>query len=548
MAKDVNRIICGAALETLQAMPEGSVNCSISSPPYWSLRDYGVEGQLGLEKTFEEYIDKLCTIYDEVKRVLRKDGCCFVNLGDTYAGSGRGLYGDGKSHGTEGAKQQTNVGSVGVPRVESYGTSGTKLGDCPDYDYLFENLCGVCLKAYLIGKFHNDSLPFPMQSALPSLPSLENKEFESCRCSSSDSFDQGNHISSSSLGLGQISNPLILQLLSFLESKDSSFSDESSVYVSNQNHAAKCLCCGRSFASGVSPSEHKADNKKHILSIVSSLVSHKNSNHNAYPYHNYTNEYHNVKDKSLFMIPQRFALEMIRRGWILRNVIIWAKPNPMPSSAKDRFTVDFEYVYFFVKSKKYFFEPIYEPLVTEPHSPGKKKLDDGVPRHNPSHPSQDQDRNWGNTLGRNKRTVWKPTKEEWLEWCEKVWELEINSGLWTIPTQAYPDAHFATFPEKLVEPMILSGCPREVCSKCGQGRRKVYETVQTTDGRPKIGPRSGTPCADARGGNKCPDGYILQNYFKGYTDCGCKDREWRPGVVLDCFRRIRHGRQGSRAA
>ena len=80
----INQIICGDCLEVLKTLPDESVSCCISSPPYWSLRDYGVDGQLGLEKTFEEYIDKLCTIYDEVKRVLRKDGTCWVNLGDTY--------------------------------------------------------------------------------------------------------------------------------------------------------------------------------------------------------------------------------------------------------------------------------------------------------------------------------------------------------------------------------------------------------------------------------------------------------------------------------
>jgi len=60
----------------------------------------------------------------------------------------------------------------------------------------------------------------------------------------------------------------------------------------------------------------------------------------------------NISQKCLCMIPQRFAIEMINRGWILRNVLIWHKPNCMPSSVKDRFTVDFEYVYFFVKKKR----------------------------------------------------------------------------------------------------------------------------------------------------------------------------------------------------
>ena len=66
--------------------------------------------------------------------------------------------------------------------------------------------------------------------------------------------------------------------------------------------------------------------------------------------------------KSLVMIPFRFAIEMVNRGWILRNTIIWHKRNCMPSSAKDRFTVDFEYLFFFSKKKKYYFETQLEDL------------------------------------------------------------------------------------------------------------------------------------------------------------------------------------------
>jgi site-specific DNA-methyltransferase (adenine-specific) len=62
------------------------------------------------------------------------------------------------------------------------------------------------------------------------------------------------------------------------------------------------------------------------------------------------------------MVPFKFAIEMGNRGWILRNTIIWNKPNVMPTSAKDRFTVDFEYLFFFVKNKKYWFEQQFEPI------------------------------------------------------------------------------------------------------------------------------------------------------------------------------------------
>jgi site-specific DNA-methyltransferase (adenine-specific) len=82
-----NTIIQGDALEELKKLESESVNCIMTSPPYWALRDYGTEGQLGLEPTFEEYINKLCDIFDEAKRVLRKEGTCWVNLGDTYRGT-----------------------------------------------------------------------------------------------------------------------------------------------------------------------------------------------------------------------------------------------------------------------------------------------------------------------------------------------------------------------------------------------------------------------------------------------------------------------------
>ena len=82
-----NIILQGDALTKLKELPEKSINMCMTSPPYWALRDYGVDNQLGLESTFEEYIKKLCDIFDEVKRVLRDDGTCWVNLGDSYAGN-----------------------------------------------------------------------------------------------------------------------------------------------------------------------------------------------------------------------------------------------------------------------------------------------------------------------------------------------------------------------------------------------------------------------------------------------------------------------------
>ena len=83
------RILEGDVTEQLKTLADESVQCMITSPPYWGLRDYGVKGQLGLEKTPEEYIAKMVAVFREVRRVLRGDGTCWINMGDSYA-SGKG--------------------------------------------------------------------------------------------------------------------------------------------------------------------------------------------------------------------------------------------------------------------------------------------------------------------------------------------------------------------------------------------------------------------------------------------------------------------------
>ena len=73
----------GDCLEVLRILPDESINCCVTSPPYWGLRDYGVDGQLGLEPTPDEYVAKMVEVFREVKRVLRKDGTLWLNLGSS---------------------------------------------------------------------------------------------------------------------------------------------------------------------------------------------------------------------------------------------------------------------------------------------------------------------------------------------------------------------------------------------------------------------------------------------------------------------------------
>lgn len=112
--KDPLTLIHGDALSSLRQLPDESVQCCVTSPPYWGLRDYGHESQIGLEKTPEEYVERLVEIFHEMKRALRGDGTLWLNLGDSYAG-GHGMGGKG------------NTGALGS--IDKRGRSGVKPKD-----------------------------------------------------------------------------------------------------------------------------------------------------------------------------------------------------------------------------------------------------------------------------------------------------------------------------------------------------------------------------------------------------------------------------------
>ena len=141
--------------------------------------------------------------------------------------------------------------------------------------------------------------------------------------------------------------------------------------------------------------------------------------------------------KSLCNIPGRFADEMIERGWVLRNEIIWHKPSCIPASVRDRFTVDFEKLFFFTKQGDYYFEQQFEPYAASTPARYKRGFDvtgakNSVYRSLSGAPCGVKEMN---PKGRNKRTVWR------------------------LSTENNREMHFASFPSKLVETPIAAGCP-----------------------------------------------------------------------------------------
>lgn len=112
------QVYCGDSFEVLRRLPDESVNCVVTSPPYYCLRDYKVEGQIGLEDSVEDYVEAICKVMDEVRRVLRSDGMLFLNLGDTY------YSGKGQSQGND---RKSNKRRFGLRAVDKSGGLGIGL-------------------------------------------------------------------------------------------------------------------------------------------------------------------------------------------------------------------------------------------------------------------------------------------------------------------------------------------------------------------------------------------------------------------------------------
>jgi DNA modification methylase len=127
---NLNQCYFGDCVESMRQMPNGVINTCITSPPYFGLRDYGHAGQIGIEETPEQFIAKLVDVFREVKRLLRDDGTLWVNMGDSYAGSGKGRNGDGTPNVDINSKQATSAGTTNGVLVK------TKTPDCKPKDLI----------------------------------------------------------------------------------------------------------------------------------------------------------------------------------------------------------------------------------------------------------------------------------------------------------------------------------------------------------------------------------------------------------------------------
>jgi DNA modification methylase len=164
-----------------------------------------------------------------------------------------------------------------------------------------------------------------------------------------------------------------------------------------------------------------------------------------------------LKPKDLCGVPWRVAFALQDDGWWLRSDIIWSKPNPMPESVTDRPTRSHEYVFLLTKSARYFYDA---DAIREPNRPDVAG------------------RNRGNGKAYDHRAT---VEAGWSQLYEPNPAGRNRRSVWTIATAPYAEAHFATFPPKLVEPCIMAGTSEAgCCAVCGAPRRRVVEREPDT--------------------------------------------------------------------
>jgi site-specific DNA-methyltransferase (adenine-specific) len=175
--------------------------------------------------------------------------------------------------------------------------------------------------------------------------------------------------------------------------------------------------------------------------------------------------------KGLVLAPERLVLALVQDGWLVRNKVIWAKTNPMPSPVGDRLSLTYEVIYLLVRSPRYYFDL---DAIREPH-----RSSDAKRARRPQQPEPIYGQLAGSRGG--------------LRGSARAYGLQghplgKNPGdVWPVATRGFPGPHFAVFPPELVRRPILSTCPAEVCTTCNQGRRTADKRRCTCDGPTRPG-------------------------------------------------------------
>ena len=217
--------------------------------------------------------------------------------------------------------------------------------------------------------------------------------------------------------------------------------------------------------------------------------------------------------KGLLCAPERLLLALAQDGWIVRNKVIWAKPNPLPTSISDRLTLTYEVVYLLVRSPRYFFDL---DAIREPHRSRSGRKDGAPIAKRPD---------WAGPLAGKQDGLRRARDAD-----QPGHELGKNPGdVWTIPTRGFRGPHFATFPPELIRRPILATCPEAICTLCGVPWKRAV-TVR----RIPVGPPAKKLVVRDRQVMRFGDRWHTVREVGELVPCSC-GAPTVPGVVLDPF-------------
>jgi DNA modification methylase len=488
-------------------LASASVHCIVTSPPYWGLRNYDVAGQVGLEPTPELYVQHLVEIFREVRRVLRPDGTCWVNLGSSYASG-----------------DMNPSRSLGDARALAYGSDDRARQDSQEPDSVYLGLCDGC------------------RVVLASDRSVDMSRFDGRSLSLGELKGRDN---------GLLDSGAAFQCVLPLDGSASTMLESAPPPRGACSHCANCGAClavlrsssrdGRlcgyrradrvgagSFQRELQESVGGSRSSGGIAGTVGASGARTSGTDVDWTaWFKYT-----FKPKDMVPIPWMVAMALQADGWYLRCDVIWAKPNPMPESITDRPTKSHEYLFLLTKSARYYYdgEAIKEPSL---HA-GRIIEYDGTQKNCVAGDPTNDRRTLIGVNGARSITVDSSRHRR---------------SVWTIATEAFPGSHFATFPEKLIEPCILAGTSeRGACRTCEAPWERVIQGTASDgrvgilrngrsgvgeDGQPLIGDNLIDP--GQRGSFTASRGVLSRETLRWSPTCACPPADPVPCRILDPF-------------
>jgi DNA modification methylase len=461
------RILQGDCREVLAGLHEASVHCCVTSPPYFGLRDYGVAGQIGLEPTPDEFVSELVAVFREVRRVLRDDGTLWLNLGDSYASTAPGTRNAPQPKGSAAASEvwaqmRPDLRAHGLKPKDLIGIPWmvAKALQAPYYTgQIRDERDRVWLAAIIDGEgcffIHKRKAGTPSYSRFTRADGTEANYTRTA-----DTFGVGLEVCNTSKAIIDRVQAIAGGGTVTVQSPQQNARRKQTIYRWRvaPNEAKR-------IAQEVYP--HLVG-KQHQARLLFNCPSTGEAGAAA---HQAMMDLHNGVESAVdYPAPPT----LFEPGWYLRQDVIWSKPNAMPESVRDRCTKAHEYLFLLSKSERYYFDAaaMQEPVesdkgnansfrggayingATFDNSAGGKRTVSGNTRSKRDSFKRDDSKRAEVFPGQSVGTH-RPDRDE----SDYPLGTRNKRSVWTVATEAFKEAHFATFPPTLIEPCIAAGCP-----------------------------------------------------------------------------------------